>query len=211
MTNYSVLLAATLLTCASAAAASSAAVPAAAPATSAPAAATAPAAAGTRYLQAATGNTLTFGFVQGDAANQGTFRQFSTELTYDEKNLAASTLKVSVQIASLDTQDSERDDSLKGADLLDAAKYPTAQYVAGSFTKRADGQLEAVGKLTLHGVTRELRLPLALKPSAAGLGLSGETSIRRLDYGVGQGDWKSTDMVGNDIKLKYQVALSRAR
>jgi len=213
MTNYSALLAATLLTCAAAAAASSAAVaeqkPAAKPAPQAAAAPTPESTA--RYTQAATGNSLGFAFMQADALNEGTFRQFSTELTYDEKNLAASTLKVTVQVGSLDTGDQERDDTLKTPELLDTAKYPTAQYLASSLAKGAGGKLEAVGKLTLRGVTRELRLPLTLKPTAAGLELTGETTIRRLDYEVGQGDWKSTEWVGNDIKLKYQVALTRAR
>ena len=57
----------------------------------------------------------------------------------------------------------------------------------------ADGGLEAVGKLTLRGVTHDLRLPLTIKPTADGLELSAKTAIKRLDYGVGQGDWKSTE------------------
>ena len=218
MTNYLAPLIAALLTGATPLYASSAAVvPAATPAkTTSSAPATAPANApaapgGIRYTQAASGNSLEFSFVQADAANQGVFRQFTTELTYDEKNLAASTLKVTVQVGSLDTRDGDRDETLKGADLLDVARYPAAQYQASSFAKRADGQLEAVGKLTLRGVTRELRLPMVLKPTAAGLELSGEATIHRLDFGVGQGDWKATDMVGNDVRLKYRVALSRAR
>jgi polyisoprenoid-binding protein YceI len=218
MTNYSALMTLlvtlALMAGATPAAASSAAVvPTAAPAKTPADSATpvaAPTPGGTRYVQAAAGSSLGFAFVQADAVNQGAFKKFGTRLAYDEKNLAASTLEVTVQVGSLDTRDADRDETLKGTDLLDAAKYPTAQYVASSFAKRSDGQLEAVGKLTLHGVTRELRLPLTLKPTAAGLELSGETSIRRLDYGVGQGDWKSTDMVGNDVKLKYQVALGRA-
>ena len=214
MTNYSALLVATLLACTATAPASSAAVSGqqAAPKPAQPAS-TSPAStpAVTRYAQATAGNSLGFGFMQADALNEGSFRQFSTELAYDEKNLGASTLKVIVQVGSLDTGDKERDDTLKSADLLDTAKYPTAQYVASSLASRADGRIEATGKLTLRGVTRELRLPLTLKPTASGLELSGETTIRRLDYQVGQGDWKSTEWVGDDIRLKYRVALTRAR
>ena len=79
-----------------------------------------------------------------------------------------------------------------------------------SFARRADGGLEAVGKLTLRGVTRELRIPVTLRPIADGLELSGETRIRRLDYGVGQGDWQATDWVGNDVRLQYKVKLAKA-
>ena len=82
--------------------------------------------------------------------------------------------------------------------------------MADSLAKRADGGLEAVGKLTLRGVTRDLRLPLTIRESAGGLEISGETTIKRLDYGVGQGEWKSTEWVGDEVKLQYKVPLAKA-
>ena len=100
---------------------------------------------------------------------------------------------------------------LAGADLFDAAKFPTAQYTASSLAKRADGGLEAVGKLTLRGVTHDLRLPLTISTTATGLELSGETTIRRLDYGVGQGDWKSTEWVADEVKIAIQGAAGPRR
>lgn len=167
-----------------------------------------PAATATRYVQA-NGASLTFAFVQAGAENSGAFRQFATELRYDPNQLATSSLKVTVQIASLDTQDKDRDTELQGADLFDAKKYPTAQFVASSFAKGARG-VEAVGKLTLRGVTHDLRLPLSIQSTATGVELSGETTIKRLDYGVGQGDWKSTEWVGDEVKLQYKVPLTKA-
>jgi polyisoprenoid-binding protein YceI len=163
-----------------------------------------------RFTQAP-GGSLTFWFMQAGAENHGSFRQFTTELGYDEKNPAAGLLKVTVQMASLDTQDKDRDDLLAGADLFDSKKYPSAQYVASSFAKRADGGLEAVGKLTLRGVTRDLRVPLRIQNAAGGVELSGEVTIKRLDFGVGQGEWKSTEWVGDEVKLQYKVPLSRSK
>lgn len=162
------------------------------------------------YLQAPAGSRLTFSFSQAGADNAGSFKQFATDLTYDEKNLAASKLRVKVQLASLDTQDKDRDTTLAGADLFDTQKFPTAQYVATSLARRASGGIEAVGKLTVRGVTKDLRLPITLRATAAGLELSGEVSLKRLDYGVGQGEWKSTEWVGDDVKLQYKVALVKA-
>ena len=182
-----------------------------APAFAADAVAPAAAAAAPRYLQAATGNSLGFTFTQLDAASNGQFKKFTTELVYDEKNLAASSLTVKVDITSLDTQDGERDEALKSADLFNAASIPAATYVAKSFTRDAKGGLEAVGKLTMRGVSKDLRLPLTLKPTATGFELSGQTAIRRLDYGVGQGEWKSTESVGDEVKIQYKVALVRAK
>lgn len=164
-----------------------------------------------RYTQAASGNNLVFTFKQLDAENSGKFTKFSTTLVYDDKNLAGSSLNVKVEVSSLDTQDGERDDALKGADLFDAAKFPAATFAATSLSRNAAGGLVAAGKLTLRGVTRDLTLPITLKPTANGFELSGQTSIRRLDFGVGQGDWKSTESVGDEVKMQYKVNLVKAK
>jgi polyisoprenoid-binding protein YceI len=163
-----------------------------------------------RYTQAASGSALTFTFTQLGAPTEGRFKQFATELAYDERNLAASTLKVTVQIASLDTQDGERDGVLLTPELFDAKNHPTASFVASSLTRAAAG-IEASGKLTIRGVSKELRLPLAIKPAPAGLELSGQTSIKRLDFGVGQGEWQATDSVGDEVRVKFKVTLVRAK
>jgi polyisoprenoid-binding protein YceI len=220
MTNYWIPLAALLLTSACHAADAppatkpTAAKPAAAaPAVAAsPAVATAPAPAAAlpRWVQAPAGSSLTFTFDQAGAASKGSFKQFSTELTYDDKSPAAGSLRVKVQIPTIDTQDQERNDMLVSADLFDAPKFPTAQY-SGTLARSAAGGLEAVGKLTLRGVTHDLRLPLKIARTATGLGLSGATAIKRLDYGVGQGDWKSTEGVGDEVKIQYTVALVEAK
>jgi polyisoprenoid-binding protein YceI len=163
-----------------------------------------------RYTQIPAGSDLAFAFDQAGAQSSGSFRQFTTELAYDEKNLAASTMQVTVQIGSLDTQDEERDNALKDADLFDAAKFPTATYAARSLDKTPSGVV-AMGKLTLRGVTRDLRLPIGIRSTPQGIELSGEATIKRLDYGVGQGEWASTEWVGDDVKLTYKVALAKAK
>ena len=220
MTNYLAILGATLSLFAAACHASQdTAKPAAVkPAAAAPASAATPAAAATpatgappRYTQNAAKSSLKFTFEQAGAAASGNFKKFTTVLMYDEKNLAASSLNVRVEIASVDTREPERDAMLKDADLFNAAKYPAATFAASSLAKRADGGLEAVGKLTIRDITHDLRLPLTLKPTAAGLELSGKTAIKRLDYGVGQGEMKATDSVGDEVKIEYAVSLVRSR
>ena len=219
MTNYLAILGATLSLFAAACHASQdTAKPAAVkPAAAAPASAATPAAttpatgARPRYTQNAAKSSLKFTFEQAGAAASGNFKKFTTVLIYDEKNLAASSLNVRVEIASVDTQEPERDAMLKDADLFNAAKYPAATFVASSLAKRSDGGFEAVGKLTIRDTTRDLRLPLTLKPTPDGLELSGKTAIKRLDYGVGQGEMKATDSVGDEVKIEYAVSLVRSR
>ncbi|HWN45981.1 MAG TPA: YceI family protein, partial [Steroidobacteraceae bacterium] len=152
MTNYLAILSATLSLFAAACHASQdTAKPAAVkPVAAAPASAATPAAAATpatsagtppRYAQNAAKSSLKFTFEQAGAAASGNFKKFTTVLIYDEKNLAASSLDVRVEIASVDTQEPERDSMLKDADLFNAAKYPAATFAASSLAKRADGGL----------------------------------------------------------------------
>lgn len=162
----------------------------------------------THYVQAA-GSSLGFTFEQAGAQTNGAFKQFATTFDYAPDNLAASRLDVKVQVGSLDTQDQDRNTTLASADLFDTQKYPTATYSAGSLVKGANG-IEAVGKLTIRNITRDLRVPLAIKPAGTGLELSGAVTIKRLDYGVGQGEWKSTESVGDAVKITYKVALKAA-
>jgi polyisoprenoid-binding protein YceI len=180
--------------------------PAAAPAKIAPPTAPIPSPA-PRFVQAPTGNTLGFAFMQAGAENHGVFKQFAVELQYDEKNLAASKLLVKVQIPSLDTQDQERDTTLASAELFDAQKFPAAHFTSSSITRRADGSLAAAGKLSLRGVTQDLTLPLSLKAAGNGHDLTGSVTIKRLDFGIGQGEWKSTEWVSDEVKISYKVRL----
>jgi polyisoprenoid-binding protein YceI len=214
MTNYLAALACTALIASAACAAdthppAAQSVAQAGPATK-PAAPTAPVAKPTPgavpgYRQ--TGGSLSFTFEQAGAASQGSFRQFTTTLSYDENNLAAGKLDVKVQIGSLDTQDKDRDSALVSADLFDAAKFPTATY-SGTLAKAGSG-VEAVGKLTIRGVAKDVRLPLAIRRTANGLELSGEVRIRRLDFGIGQGEYQSTEWVGDVVTVSYKVALAK--
>jgi len=164
-----------------------------------------------RYQQAGTGNTLNFTFTQLGADSTGQFRKFTTTFTYDGNNPETGSLDVRIDIGSLDTQDAERDEALKGAELFDSKTHPDASYVARTLARNAAGGLEAVGQLTLRGVKKDLRLPIVLKKTADGLELSGQTSIKRLDYGVGQGEWRSTESVGDEVKIQYKVTLVRAK
>ena len=164
----------------------------------------------TRYTLDPAKSTLEYQFVQAGAQNKGKFPKYAVTLDFSPDNLAASKLDVVVEMSSLATGDKERDDTLKGADLLAVAKFPQSRFTSTQITKTATGY-DAAGKLTLRGVTRDVHVPFSFrtadeqgKPAAY---LLGKTAIKRLDFGVGQGDWKSTEWVGNDVPVLYSLRL----
>jgi polyisoprenoid-binding protein YceI len=156
-------------------------------------------------------STLAFSFVQAGAQNQGRFTRFPVNFDFSPDNLAAGHLEVVVEMGSLDTGDQERDDTLRGADMFAVTKFPQSHFSATQFAKTATG-FEAVGKLTIRGVTRDARVPFSFRTAtengmAVGY-MNGRTSIKRLDYGVGQGDWKSTEWVGADVGVSFALRLT---
>ena len=156
-------------------------------------------------------SSLEFTFVQAGAQNKGRFTRFPVTFDFAAESLAASRLDVTIEINSLDTGDQERDDTLRSDELFAAAKFPQAHFIATQFNKTATGY-EAVGKLTIRGVTHDARVPFAFRTATengAAVGyMSGKTIVRRLDYGVGQGDWKATDQVGNDVVVSFALRLA---
>jgi polyisoprenoid-binding protein YceI len=167
----------------------------------------------TRYTLDPAKSTLDYQFLQAGAQNKGKFNKFTVSLDFSPDNLAASKLDVAVDTTSLDTGDKERDDTLKGADLFDVAKFPQAHFTSTQVTKTANGY-DAVGKLTIRGVARDQHIPLTFRTAdeqGKPVGyLSGKTLVRRLDFGIGQGDWKSTEWVGNEVTVSYSLRLAAA-
>ncbi|HXI66655.1 MAG TPA: YceI family protein, partial [Steroidobacteraceae bacterium] len=134
----------------------------------------------------------------------------TTTLEWSGDNPAASRLEVTVDMTSVDTGDQERDDTLRDVDLFGVRKFAQARFDATQIVKTASGY-EAVGKLTIRDLTHELHVPFTFRTATeqgVNVGyMSGKTSLRRLDYGVGQGDWKATDQVGNDVGVAFELRL----
>jgi polyisoprenoid-binding protein YceI len=169
------------------------------------------AAAPTHYTLDQAKSTLEFQFEQAGAQNKGKFTKLAVTLDLSPDNPAGNKLDVVVEMSSLDTGDKERDDTLKGADLFSVAKFPQAHFTSTQITKTANGY-DAAGKLTIRGVTRDIHVPFSFRTAdeqgrPAGY-LQGRTTIKRLDFGVGQGDWKSTEWVGNDVSVLYSLRLA---
>ena len=167
-----------------------------------------------RYTLDAAKSTLEYSFVQAGAKNSGTFKKYSVTLDFSADNLSSSKLDVLIDMGSLDTGDKERDDTLRGADLFDIAKFPQARFTSTQIVKTASGY-DAVGKLTLRGVARDIHVPFTLRTATeqgkAVSYLAGKTTLKRLDFAVGQGDWKSTEWVSDEAGVTYAVRLTAAQ
>src|SRR5678815_4614233 len=150
---------------------------------------------------------LTFVGIQADAQFEGTFERFTADIKFDPKDFAGSRFDVKIDMASVDSQDSERDDTMKSDDLFAAKQFPTAHYVADKFIAKGGNKFTGAGKLTLRNVTREVPIEFTFEQKNGSAWLKGSAQLKRLDFGVGQGDWKETKEVGNDVKVSFVLLL----
>lgn len=153
---------------------------------------------------------LTFVGEQAGAQFEGGFDKFTVDISFDPKNLAVSRFDVKIDTTSVNTQDDERDTTIKSADLFDAKSFPTAHYVADKFTDKGGNKYSATGKLTLRNVTKDVPIDFTFESKDGGAWLKGTAKIKRLDFGVGQGEWKDTSQVGNDVQVRFALRLKGA-
>jgi polyisoprenoid-binding protein YceI len=149
---------------------------------------------------------LEFVGVQAGAEFKGTFHKFTAAVQFAPDALASSHFDVQIDLNSVDSQDKDRDTTIRGADIFDVAHWPTAHYVTRSFTKTATGYA-AVGALTLRGVTKDVPVNFVFTSTAAGAKLEGSAKLNRLDFGAGKGDWKSTEWVADAVKISFSLIL----
>jgi polyisoprenoid-binding protein YceI len=149
---------------------------------------------------------LEFVGVQAGADFKGVFHKFTTAVEFAPDALASSLIDVQIDMNSVDSMDNDRDTTIRGKDVFDIAHFPTAHYVTKSISKTAAG-FTAIGSLTLHGITKDVPVEFQFTPAAGGARLEGSARLKRLDFGVGQGDWKSTEWVGDAVKISFSLVL----
>jgi polyisoprenoid-binding protein YceI len=137
----------------------------------------------------------------------GTFGKWTAAISYDAAKLASSKFDVEVDLSSAKTGDKDRDGALPGADFFNVAKFPQAHFVTTAFRQNG-AQVVADGNLTLHGVTKPVSLNVTFKPQGAGATLDITGTLKRLDFGVGGGEYADTSVIGPDVKINAHLTLT---
>lgn len=147
---------------------------------------------------------------------RGSFSGVQGTVVYDPENYGASSVDVTIDANTINTQEPDRDNHLKSADFLEVAKYPTITFKSKSVAKDGDGEVEVKGDLTIHGVTKEVVLkvegPTAEAKDPWGntrIGASATTKIKRSNFGLTYNAALETGgvLVGDEVKIDLEVSL----
>ena len=151
---------------------------------------------------------LRFVATQAGAKFPGHFGEFKIRFDFDPAEPAKGRLEVTIATKSADTTDAERDEVLHGRDFFWVARFPEAKYHAEGFRRDGKGWI-AAGELTLRGVTQPVAVRFELKPKLRQLGMKGGVTLRRLEFGVGQGDWADTTWLGDPVDIAFDLSLQQ--
>jgi polyisoprenoid-binding protein YceI len=119
----------------------------------------------------------------------GSFTKFSGTVNYDPDNVPNCSVRGVIDSASINTSNEKRDHDLRGVNFFDVTKYPEILFQSTQVEGK-NGKLNVSGKLTLHGVTREISFPVTVSGPVKDLwgkqriGISGRLTINRRDFGL---------------------------
>ncbi len=150
---------------------------------------------------------------------KGQFTSVKGLLALDEADPANSHVEASVEAASINTREAQRDAHLKSADFFDVEKFPELTFQSTRISRVGDGELAVAGNLTIHGVTRNVVFNVE-GPTAPGkdpwgnirLGLSATTKINRKDFGLTWNAALETGgiLVGDEVTITLDVQFVKA-
>ncbi|MEM9544863.1 MAG: YceI family protein [Bacteroidota bacterium] len=147
----------------------------------------------------------------------GAFNEFEGMISSENEDFSDAEISFSAEVASISTNNAQRDEHLKSDDFFNAAKYPKLTFKSSSFTRNADGEYSLVGDLTIRDNTHEVMLDVEYNGTAvdpygqtkAGFEISGK--INRKEYGLKWGAVTEAGgvVVSDQVKLVMNVQLTR--
>lgn len=139
----------------------------------------------------------------------GQFEKWSGKIAFDPADLATSSIVISVDLASVNSADANRDGTLKGPDFFNTAVAPTATYTSSKITKTSQGYV-AEGTLSLAGVTKPLALPFNVTITGTKANAQGKLKLSRTAFGVGKGQWASAKEIEDLVEVTFTVNATAA-
>jgi polyisoprenoid-binding protein YceI len=153
-----------------------------------------------------TASQISFTYNQMGSRVYGTFGKFEATLDFDTDNLADAHTSLHIDLTSIDAGSEDANTELVKPAWFDTEKFPVAVFESKRFTQ--DPKIKNLyliyGQLTLKGITREVQVPVELKPDNAIGVFDGELVLNRDEFGLGAGEWADT-VVSKDIAIKFKV------
>jgi len=150
-------------------------------------------------------STVSAVFKQMNVPVEAKFKKFTAAIDYDAAKPDTSKATVEVETASLDVGEPDMNKEVAKKEWFNAAQFPKATFVSTAIKSAGAGKLTVTGKLTIKGKASDITFPLTVKTDGGKQVFEGALPIKRLAYNIGEGEWKDTSMVADDVTIKFHV------
>lgn len=143
---------------------------------------------------------------QMNVPTEGRFKVFRSKVNFDPAAAAKASIDFEIDPASIDLGNKEANDEAKGKDWFNVKTYPTARFVSSAVKSLGNNRFEVAGKMTVKGKTRDIIAPVSFRQDGNVGFFEGSLTIKRADYGIGEGMWATFETVENDVLVKFILA-----
>jgi polyisoprenoid-binding protein YceI len=140
---------------------------------------------------------------------EGVFKRYSAQVSFDPVRPAEGKASLEIDIASFDLGDADFNRETAKKEWFDAAKYPKATFVTTAIKPTGAGKYEAAGKLTIKGKTLDVIAPVSFRSEGGQQVFEGTLPIRRLAFNIGEGEWKDTATVADEVQIKFRIVTAK--
>ena len=138
----------------------------------------------------------------------GKFRKFDAQVSFEPKKPEAAKIGFTVDLASATLGSAETDAELAKPDWFNTKLFPQATFQSSGVKATGPGKFEVTGKLAIKSISRDVVVPVTLAQAGGQTTASGTFAIKRLDFRIGDGDWKDTSMVADAVQVKFKLVLT---
>lgn len=148
-------------------------------------------------------------FKQMNVPVEAKFTKFAASIDYDAAKPDAAKASVEIDTASLDLGDPLMNKEVAKKDWFNSAQFPKATFVSSGIKAAGPGKMTVTGTLSIKGKSTDVSFPLTVKTEAGKHIFDGTLPIKRLTYHIGDGEWKDTSMVADEVLIKFRVSAAQ--
>lgn len=153
------------------------------------------------------GSEIVFVTRQMGVPVEGRFMRFDARIALDPRQPQAGSVMISIDTASARFGSAEIDAELPKATWLNVVAFPSARFESAAIKAAGPGRFEVIGKLGIKGHLHELTVPVQIAQNGGISTASGQFTIKRLDYRVGEAEWADTSLLADEVQVRFKFVL----
>lgn len=142
---------------------------------------------------------------QMGVTTEGRFGVIAGQVDFDAARPAAGRARIEIDLNSVDIGAAELNTEVKRRPWFNVAAFPRAVFESTAMRSTGAGRYEADGRITIKGQSREVRVPFSVRQAGKDMVIEGSFTLLRLQFGVGDGAWKDTDTVANEVQVRFKL------